>query len=250
MKYKYLFVLILSINCRDIYAQKKVSTQKAVPDYREVNLGTAEEYEKLPNLELKPAAAADFDQLPEPKFWSMPKVEKENNHFYIQTSKGKQKFKMYSNEGKQKGWNGHELLGYSPLFRFYAISSNSSSEGIGFGELFLLEPKSSFKYHISSFGDWYVSLPIPSTQHQYFAYYYNTQYQHKNSDIGILKFDAKAAAGKTFKPIASLHSDEFGVEEMRWASDNVLYIKGYEEVYDGEKWIKKYKYYRAVMPGS
>ncbi|WP_157263057.1 hypothetical protein [Pedobacter steynii] len=247
MKYKYLFIFLLSINCTSIYAQKKVNNQKISSDYREVILGTTEEYQKLPHLKLKSASAEDFDQLPETNFWTMPKVEKANHHFYIQTSKGKQKFKIYSNEGNQKGWNGYELLGYSHLLSLYAISSNSSSEGIGFGELFLLDPKNSFKYHISSFGDWYVSLPVPSTQHKNFAYYHNTQYQHKNSDIGILKFNAKAAAGKAFKPVASLHSDEFAVEEMRWADDNILYIKGFEEIYNCDKWIKKYKYYRAAL---
>lgn len=186
--------------------------------------------------------------MPSPKAWTMPYVETENGHFYIQTAKGRQKFKTYSNGGARKGWNGYELLGFLSRLNYYAISNNSSAEGIGFGQLFLLDAKNGFRYPVASFGDWHVGLPLPSVNYLNFVYYENTAYQHKNTDIGVLQYDPKAPVGQAWKAIASLHSNDFAVEEIRWASDSVFYIKGYEEVYQQQKWLKNYSYYQVELP--
>uniref|UniRef100_UPI0018EC8AEF hypothetical protein n=1 Tax=Pedobacter sp. ASV12 TaxID=2795120 RepID=UPI0018EC8AEF len=58
----------------------------------------------------------------------------------------------------------------------------------------------------------------------------------------------KAPVGQAWKAIASLHSNDFAVEEIRWASDSVFYIKGYEEVYQQQKWLKNYSYYQVELP--
>jgi hypothetical protein len=44
---------------------------------------------------------------------------------------------------------------------------------------------------------------------------------------------------------ASYTSQDFAIEKIVWKTDNSFYVKGYEEVYENEKWVKKYKYYKT-----
>jgi hypothetical protein len=247
MKY-FVFVLIIVANSLCALAQRKGSGQVQHSAGNETVLGFAEEYDSLPKLAFAVASPDEYNQLPQNRLWTKPSLKVNRGYFFINTSAGKQKFKQYKDDGVNEGWNGDELLGYSPLLHLYALCSNSSAEGIGFSTLFLLDSKNGFRYQIVSWGDWHVSLPVPSANNHFFAYYTNTEYKHKNADLCILSFNPTAEKGKAFEPFASLHSDEFAIEDIRWADDTTLYIKGYEEVYENQQWIKKYQYYKTKIP--
>jgi len=247
MKYCIL-VLIVVINSLSTLAQSNINSQQHQRADHETVLGFAEQYDSLPKLHFAVVSQDEYNKLPQNRHWTLPQPERYKEYFFINTTAGKQKFKRYKDDGMGKGWNGDELLGYSPLLNLYAICSNSTAEGIGFSTLFLLDGRNGFQYHIVSWGDWHVSIPVPSVNNRFFAYYTNTEYKHKNTDLCILSFHPAAEKGKAFKPFASLHSDEFAIEDMRWVDDTTLYIKGYEEIYENQQWVKKYQYYKTGIP--
>ena len=43
----------------------------------------------------------------------------------------------------------------------------------------------------------------------------------------------------------SKKNHRFAIEKIVWKTDNSFFVKGYEEVYENEEWIKKYKYYKT-----
>ncbi|PYF74803.1 hypothetical protein [Pedobacter nutrimenti] len=243
----YVFMLMLLIPSLLAKAQRKTEQHKAPLNDNQIIIGYADQYEVLPKLKFTKATSRQYDQLVQKNSWTKPKLKLLKGYFSIRTREGKQRFKQYSDGGAGKGWNGYELLGYSSLLNLYALTANSTAEGIGFATLFLLDAKNGFRYHIASFGDWHVSLPQPSPKQRFVVYYSNTEYKHKNSDLGVLSFNPKAGKGKIFSLFASLHSDEFAIAQIRWANDTTLYVKGYQEIYEHQKWVKKYGYYKVEI---
>jgi hypothetical protein len=151
------------------------------------------------------------------------------------------------NYGGEESWNGNEFLGYYPASKLFAITENSTSESLSFGQLFLLDSLNDYKYNIISFGDGSVELPIPSINNKYFVYFYNSVYEHKNCDIGILKINGKSAPKEYLNEYASYNSTDFAIEKIVWKSDNIFFVKGYEEIYENDNWVKKYKYYKTEL---
>lgn len=210
-----------------------------------VDIGYYDTYEKLPKLTFETITEKDFLSLEEQQYLQTSEPEQNKDFFYVQTSLNKHQFKKYRDYGGEESWSGFQYLGYYPTSKLFAIKENSTSEGFGFGQFFFLDSENDYIYNIVSFGDASVELPIPSINNKYFVYFQNTQYQHKNCDIGILKINDNSNPKNYLREYASYHSDEFAIEKIVWKTDNIFFVKGYEEVYEKEEWIKKYKYYKT-----
>lgn len=211
-----------------------------------VSVGYYDRYEKLPKLR--------FDIITENEFAKYKinirkiqavKTNRKGDYFFIKTKHQTHRFKIYKDYGGTESWSGSEFLGYYPTLKLYAITSNSTAEHLGFGSLMLLDSLTDYTYNIISFGDESVQLPVPSPNNKYLVYFSNAMYQHKNTDIGILKINNKSKPTTYLKEYASYHSNDFAIETIIWINDNSFMVKGYEEIYVKEKWIKKYKYYKT-----
>lgn len=229
----------------EITSENKASkTEKTVLDTtKKIDIGYADKYEKLPILAVDTITETEFNQLK--SFASLEKVktEKNGNFFYIQTEHTKHQFKKYKDYGGEESWSGYDLLGYYTNLKLFAITNSSTSESLGFGELFLLDDTNDYQYNIVSFGDRRVELPIPSVNNKYLVYYYNSAYESQNCDIGILKINDKKNPKTYLTETATYHSDEFKIEKIIWKTDHVFYIKGYKEV-DRQK---LYSYHKLAI---
>jgi hypothetical protein len=214
---------------------------------KHISIGWMEKYEKLPKLKFVTISKTEFEKHQSNAFLEMPKMETKGNYFFVGTEIQKHKFKKYKDWGGKESWSGNEFLGFYPKLKLYAITSNSTSESIGFGELLLLDATTDYGYTLVSFGDGSVSLPIPSKKNTYFVYYYNSVYENKNCQIGVLKIGDKKNPARFLVEHASYHSDDFAVEKMVWISDNSFVVKGYEEVNVDGNWIKKFNYYKTTF---
>lgn len=221
------------------------SLQKDNDGIREIDFGYYDKYEKLPKLKFIQISEDEFSMLEQRDFMDTRSPKQNKDFFFIRTAVKSYKFKKYKDYGGNESWNGYEYLGYYPETKLFAISENSTSEGIGFGQLTLLDSLSDYKFNIVSIGDDRVELPIPSINNNYFVYYYNSVYEHKNSEIGILKIHDRSNMSAYLSEYASYQSDDFAIEKIVWKSDKSFYVKGYEEVYENEDWVKKYSYYKT-----
>ncbi|MEO4006664.1 hypothetical protein [Flavobacterium sp. CAU 1735] len=257
----FLLLSILTISCNDTKSTKISNTQKtdtvsknnSISEKQEIEIdstkiievGYHDNYEKLPKLTFDTITEKEFLSLGSKKYIQTFKPKQKGDFFYIQTALKKHTFKKYNDYGGEESWNGYEHLGYYPDFKLFAITQNSTSDYMGFGQLILLDSTNDYKYTIISFGDGSVELPIPSINNKYFVYFYNSVYEHKNSDIGILKINDKSNPKKYMTEYASYNSKDFAIEKIIWKTDNSFFVKGYEEVYENDKWVKKYKYYKT-----
>lgn len=101
-----------------------------------------------------------------------------------------------------------------PKLTFETITENSNSENLGFGQLFLLDSLNDYRYNIISFGDGSVELPIPSINNNYLVYFYNSVYEHKNCNIGVLKTNKKSNPKNYLNEYASYNSTDFAIEKI------------------------------------
>lgn len=257
----FLILTILTISCKDskatkistakekdTHSKKKINSEKPelkIDSIKKVDIGYYEKYEKLPKLTFETTTEKDFLSLEQKKNIQSLKPEQNSNFFYVQTSSRKHKFKKYRDYGGAESWSGFVLLGYYPISKLFAIQENSTSDNLSFGQLFLLDSLNNYEYNIISFGDGAVELPIPSINNKYFVYFYNSVYEHKNCDIGVLKISDKSNPKNYLSEFASYNSKDFAIEKIVWKTDNSFFVKGYEEVYENDKWVKKYKYYKT-----
>ncbi|ENA1795658.1 hypothetical protein ABF176_002505 [Flavobacterium psychrophilum] len=256
-----LFLTIFTTSCND-HKPTKISTAKKtdtisktklssensdikIDGAKKVDIGYYEKYEKLPKLTFETITENEFLSLLPKKIIDTLKLEQNNNFFYVKTTLKKHKFKKYRDYGGEESWSGYKYLGYYPTSKLFAIQENSTSDNLGFGQLFLLDNLNDYEYNIISFGDGAVEQPIPSVNNKYFVYFYNSVYEHKNCDIGVLKINDKSNPKTYLNEYASYNSQDFAVEKIVWKSDNSFFVKGYEEVYENEEWVKKYKYYKT-----
>lgn len=252
-KMLFLLSILFILSCNSSKPAKNNSIKKtdSLPETTEsdstkkVDIGYAERYEKLPALTFETITEKEFLSLEQKEYIQILKPEQRGNFFYLQTVLRKHKFKKYKEYGGEESWSGFEYSGYYPTSKLFALTENSTAEGLGFGQLFLLDSLTDYEYTIISFGDGSVELPIPSINNKYFVYFYNSVYEHKNCDIGILKINSKSDPATYLSEHASYHSDDFAIEKIVWKTDNCFYVKGYEEVYKNNQWVKKYTYYKT-----
>ncbi len=210
-----------------------------------VELGYADTYEKLPKLTFETISEEEFLTLTPIKPTLDFKPEEEGKFFYLQTALTQHAYKKYDDYGDPESWNGFECLGYYPTSKLFAITENSTSESLGFGELLLVDSLTDYHYRVISFGDGSVTLPIPSTNQRFFVYFDHSVYQHKSCDIGVLRINDKSNPENYLSEHASYHSDDFAIEALVWKTDHCFYVKGYEEVHENGEWVKKYTYYKT-----
>jgi hypothetical protein len=263
-KILFLIFTIITLSCNYIQSIKISAAEKNDPLFKDnlssekkvfngdsikkIDLGYGDKYEKLPKLTFEITFEKEFLSLEESTAYIQTfRLPQKGNLFYIQTAFKKHPFKKYSDYGGKESWSGYEFLGYYPAAKLFAITENSTSENLGFGQLFLLDSLSDYSYNIISFGDGSVELPIPSINNKYFVYFYNSVYKHKNCDIGVLKINDKSNPKTYLSEYASYNSTDFAIEKIIWKSDNSFYVKGYQEKYENEKWVKEFKYYKTAF---
>jgi hypothetical protein len=220
------------------------STDTTKNDEKIINIGS---FENLPKLKFDTISEGEYLKHSTIEVWKKTKVKKNGNYFYLKTQKQNHKLKIYKNYGGVESWNGSEYLGFCSNLDCYAITNNSTSEYLGFGALMLINNRTDFKYNIKSFGDGSVELPMPSKNTKYLIYYYNSLYENKNCDIGILKVNTKSDPQHFLKEFASYHSNDFVIEEIKWIGDDIIYLKGCEEIHEEGKLIKMYKYFKTAL---
>jgi hypothetical protein len=220
------------------------STDTIRNDDKIINIGS---FENLPKLKFDTISENEYLKYSTTVVWKKIKIKKIGDYFYLKTQKQNHKLKIYKDYGGVESWNGSEFLGFCSNLDCYAISNNSTSEYLGFGELMLLNYKTDFKYNINSFGDGSVELPIPSKNTKFLIYYYNSPFENKNCDIGILKVNAKSDPQHFLREFASYHSNDFVIEGIKWIGDDTIYLKGCEEIHEEGKLIKIYKYYKTKL---
>lgn len=227
---------------RDLSAEKNDFKPGSI---KKIDVGYYERYQKLPKLTFEAVAEKEFLALVEKEYLQMVKPEQNDQFFFIQTALKKHRFKKYRDYGGEEGMSGYEFLGYYPDFKLFAITENSTAENLGFGQLILLDSANEYFYNIISFGDGSIALPIPSINNKYFVYFYNSVYEHKNCDIGVLKINDKSKPEAYLSEYTSYQSDDFAIEKIVWKSDRIFYVKGYQENYENKKWVKQFKYYKT-----
>lgn len=226
---------------------KEYKTGVSQDSDRIIDIGYYEKYKTLPQL--------TFDLIDEKEFLACEyktslqsyKPKENDDFFYIQTALKKHTFEKYKNYGGEKSWSGYQLLGYYPSLSLYAITQNSTAESFGFGQLVLLDSLTDYQYNIISFGDGSVELPLPSVQNKYLVYYYNSVYEHKNGCIGVLKVNDQSNPKNYLTEYASYESSEFAIEKIVWQSDTSFLVKGFEEIYENDAWVKKFTYYKTEL---
>lgn len=227
----------------------KTHSDSIKPKGKTITLGYHDTYEKLPQLVFDSISEAEFNRLKVRKQLMKFKPRQKGNTFFIQTALRKHSFKTYQDYGEPENWSGFELKGYYPGMKLFALTENSTAEHLGFGELFLLDSITDYRYIISSFGDGSVETPIPSINGKFLVYYYNGVYENGVADIGILRVNDKTKPDSYLKEHAFYHASDFGVEEIRWKSDHTFYVKAFHEVRDeatGE-WVRTYGYYKTTF---
>ncbi len=256
---KIILLSILFISCKEKIDNKAITKtnkndsiitkfeNKVIEDDKDktIEIGDIETYQKLPKLAFTSISENEFNKIKANEFIDNYKPKEKGNYLYINIENKTHQFKKYQNSANDNGWNGFVFLGFYPKLNLFALTDNTSTEGLGFGTLFFIDKTNDFQYKIISFGDGSVELPIPSPNNKFMVYYYNGLYQHKNCDIGLLKINDKSNPKKYFSEYSYYQSNDFAVEKIVWKSDNCFYVKGYEEIYENENWVKKYKFYKT-----
>ena len=210
-----------------------------------IEIGYHGTFEKLPKFEIDSTTETEFNAQTKTKDFVEEKIEKSNNHFYIQTSKQKLKFKEYGDNEH----NGSEYLGFNKNLDVFAVQNNSVAEGLGFAELTLIHRSTNFVYEIISLGDWSVSLPKISMNNKFMVYFQNPEYESKTLSIAVLKIDKTQPPRHFLKEYSSCFVDNgLSIEEIRWKNDDEIYFKMYESNLDenGNE-FKTYQYHFAKI---
>jgi hypothetical protein len=213
-----------------------------------VTLGYAERYDALPTLTLTDTTEAEYLRHLRGGFFKKNTRQAAGQFAEIKTDRTKHQFRKWHDGGPKHGHYGVEVLGYYPLLKLHALIETTTSveEGLSFGQLVLLDQKTDYFYGIASVGDGAVELPIPSKNNQYLVYFYNAAYQHKQSDIAVLKLGSKSSPEKYLTEYASYRADNFRVENIVWVDDQYFIIKAYEEELVDNAWQKnRIRYYKV-----
>lgn len=210
-----------------------------------IEIGYHGTFEKLPKFEIDSTTEAEFNEQTETNDFVEEKIEKSNNHFYIQTAKQKLKFKEYG----ENEHNGSEYLGFNKNLDLFAVQNNSVAESMGFAEMTLIHRSTNFVYEIISLGDWSVSLPKISMNNKFMVYFQNPEYESKTLSIVVLKIDNTQPPKDFLKEYSSCFVDNgLSIEEIRWKNDDEIYFKMYKSNLDenGNE-FKTYQYYFAKI---
>ncbi|MGB0431231.1 MAG: hypothetical protein ACPGLV_12215 [Bacteroidia bacterium] len=205
------------------------------------HIGYIDSYDTLARLVFEKSSEMEFNDAPPIQKRKLPPLNSTESHLYFTTAKEVIKLEKYNAE------KGALLTDFSSNKGWYVFTSHSSTEGLGFGWLFIVDSLTSLKYGIVSITDWSVKTPSLSADGNYLVYYDNYTYQHKNCFIGVIKVDESERENKNkyLVPYKSYPSNNWAIEELRWIDSANFVIKGYEERYKNGEWQKQYTYVKS-----
>ncbi|WP_281322098.1 hypothetical protein [Flavobacterium aestivum] len=268
MKSKYLiFVLLLIVSCKEskkaetslVQQNKRPNTKENVSinkeeklksDSKIVEIGYQEKLDGLPHFELDSIDEAEYDRIPLSNSFKKNKIESNKDFFYIQGAKQKYEFKKYRDYKGDEGWSGFQYFGHCASLNLVAIQELSTADHLGFSEMKLLDASNDFQYKIISLGDSSVSVPELSPDGKYIVYFQNPEYESGDLSIVILEVSDKIDPTKFLTEYKSCFSKKGdSIEEIKWKSNNVFYIKAFKSVgFDQNgKELRDYFYYKAEI---
>lgn len=228
--------------------QNKVNTLKTALDTSNIfsavkEIGYLDKYENLPNLKFEESSEVEFSNATPIKRSKNSTVASDNSHYYFTTSR------EVIQLGKYDLHKGTQLTDFFSVKSWYVFTSHSTSEGLGFGTLCILDSITSLKYEIVSINDWNVQIPSLSSDGKYLIYYDNYTYQHKHCFIGvvIVNENQRENKNKYLVEYKSYESNDWAIEELRWIDASTIIIKGYEEKYTNGNWEKQFMYIKASL---
>lgn len=213
-------------------------------------VGNYDIYEKLPKFKIDSTNESEFNQQKRIVNFDTDKIDRKQGFFYIQTSKGKLKFKeIDENRQGNAGYIGSEYLGFDKKMKLFSVENQWISDDLGFAEIVLIDSISNFKYKIISLGDWSVSLPKISTNKKFMVYFQNPEYESETLSIAVLKINNENRNDKFLTEYKSCFIDNgLSIEEIRWKDDNTFFLKTYKSKSDENgKEIKEYKFFVAKI---
>ena len=219
---------------------------------REITVGYVNRYDSLPKIRFEAASKESFDRLLQQSQLIRKAPAMAKGTLAVPAGKGRLRLKKYDGSlGQGDGFRGWEYAGYFPLLKMHALFSHSVSEHIGFSDLVLIDSITTDRYSIASIGDDAVAVPIHSPDGRFLAYYYNPIYERNSSFIGILAVDAKDTRTKgRISELMSFQTEDWGVEDIRWAGSSSLIVKAYTIQISGQTKTRKYAYYLARVGPS
>lgn len=232
-------VLVLNNN-KSLDSLNSIATNKSI-----IEIGFMDRYENLSKLSLENISKDEYARLKIPYTLSIPAIKNDKENFYIDIKDETLKFKKNTNLNYEDGEIWYEYKGYYPKLDLYAITKNSVSESMGFGDFFFIDGIKGTKFNIISIGDGSVELPVPSPNGIYLAYYYNMEYEQNNSFIAILKINDKSNVDNYLKEYSSYNSNNWNISELEWADDKTLLIKGSINSLKNDD--EKFEYYKAKL---
>ncbi|WP_264524472.1 hypothetical protein [Flavobacterium sp. N502536] len=265
----FIFVVVLLVSCKEPGKSKSVLLRSNIikNSQQKKNLDTAEEskapkyskiievgyYEKLEglsHLQLDSIEEADYNKIAAKKSFEITEIERQNDFFYIQGAKQKFEFKKYKDYKGELSWSGYEYLGHCAVLNLAALQESSTADYLGFSEMQLLDTSNDVLFKIISLGDASVSIPELSPDHKFMIYFQNPEYESKNQAIVILKVNDKTDPTKFLTEYKScLSESDYTIEEIKWKSNTVIYIKAYQSSgFDSNgKELRAYFYYKAEI---
>ena len=259
--YSFFILLVALFSCKNATENKPVAP--TANDQNDVNnkniitkdsndiivVGPSPIYDSLPKLSFEAISEATFLQYKkrEKKTLITSKPIEKDSFFYFNTQSKKWRFKDKVRDWQQlndETW--YDYVGYDSALKMYVITENSASENLGFGALMLIDNLTNSHYELASVGDGAVNTPIPSPHTRFLVYYYNYQYELKNGFIGLLKMNNRQNPRTFLMEHASYNSEDWGIEDLVWIDDNSFAVKGYEEIYENDKLVKHFSYYKSM----
>lgn len=265
----FVFIVVLFVSCKETREKNRVSLKtntirntgqntvaetndesKPEKDSTIIEVGYYENLEKLPHFVLDSIEEAEYNTIAKNKSFEIAKIERHNDFFYIQGAHQKFEFKKYKDYKGDLSWSGYEYMGSNAVLSLTALCEFSTADYMGFSEMRLLDTSNDFQYKLISLGDSSVSVPVLSPDNQFMVYFQNPEYESKDLTLVILKVnDKKNPAGFLTEYKSCFSKSENSIEEVKWKSNTVIYIKAFNSVgfdqYGKEQ--KEYFYYKAEL---
>lgn len=228
----------------------RIDESKTENDTKIIEVGYHENLKRIPHFELDSIQEAEYNTIEAGKSFKVTKLEQRNDFFYIQGAKQKFEFKKYKDYKGDLSWSGYKYFGFNTVLNLAALQELSTADYMGFSEMQLLDTSNDFLFKIISLGDSSVSVPELSPDNKHMVYFQNPEYESKDLTIVVLKVNDKKDPAKflTEYKCCFLQSDN-KIEELKWKSNNVIYIKGYQssgfDQYGKE--LRNYYYYKAKI---
>ncbi|MGJ1422287.1 hypothetical protein ACR79T_21900 [Sphingobacterium spiritivorum] len=213
---------------------------------KEIAVGYADTYDKLPSIKFHKSSKEDYDlcrQALRPV--SLP-LKEVNGHMLVPTKQGTVRLQKYTDSAKGD-FRGYEYAGYFPGLKMYVVNSIHVAEHIGFSDRILIDSTSGYQYAIVSVGDDAVEIPVPSPDGNYILYYYNYVYEKNSCFVGILNVSKTTHPAKRLSETMSFQTKDWAVEEIRWKDNRTFMVKASVTANENNQQNVGYLYYTAQL---